>query len=466
MHKVTIGEKEFFAKDGQLLSQLLGEQEIFVDHPCGGRGVCKKCTVLVNGKEELACRYEIRSDITVTPPEAADILSEHGARIDGEGQDGVSLALDIGTTSLALALISKDGEIIKVLTRKNPQTAFGADVMSRISYAKENSVAPMQAVLIKTVNAMISEITSKKIERMFVSGNATMLHIFLGVDCTSMGAAPYTPAFLDEREASAEELGLLGIQRVITLPSVSAFVGADLVAGMNFVKMPRGERHSLLVDLGTNAEIILYSKDGAICTAAAAGPCFEGANISHGMPAMPGAVSAFCFDESGKAVISTIGNAEPCGICGTGLIDIISELVRCESIDETGFMEDDFEVADGVILTPSDVRQYQLAKSAVCSAILSLMYTRGVGFDDIDTVYITGGFSTKLNAESAVSTGLLPRELKSKFLPLGNSSLLGTVKYASEGGDLSRLTATCEYIDLSASEYFSRLFMENMYFSE
>lgn len=466
MHKVRIGESEFFAKDGQLLSELLLDEKIPVDHPCGGRGVCKKCTVLVNGKPELACRYEIRSDITVVPPTEEDILSEHGAVIGGEGQTGICLALDIGTTSLALALISESGDIIKVTTRKNPQTAFGADVMSRIGYAEENTVAPMQAVLIEAIGEMIGEITDKKISCMLVSGNTTMLHIFLGVDCTPMGKAPYTPAFLEEREVAASELGITGVDTVRTLPSVSAFVGADLVAGMNFVKAPRDGKHSLLVDLGTNAEIILYSRDSALCTAAAAGPCFEGANISHGMPAMPGAISAFRFAEDGKPAVKTIADAPAKGICGTGLIDLIFALVGEGIIDETGFMEEDFAVADEVTLSPADVRQFQLAKSAVSAAILSLMSIKGVGFEDIDTVYITGGFSTKLDAESATGTGLLPRELKDKLVPLGNSSLLGTVKYATEGGDLKRFTSSCEYVDLSANAEFSQLFMENMYFEE
>jgi uncharacterized 2Fe-2S/4Fe-4S cluster protein (DUF4445 family) len=151
MHKVKIGERELYARDGQLLSELLLDEKIPVDHPCGGRGVCKKCTVLVNGKEELSCRYEIHSDITVVPPAEEEILSEHGAVIGTGKEGGVCLALDIGTTSLALALISESGEIIEVTTRKNPQTAFGADVMSRISYAEENSVVPMQTVLIKAI---------------------------------------------------------------------------------------------------------------------------------------------------------------------------------------------------------------------------------------------------------------------------------------------------------------------------
>lgn len=464
MHKITVGDKVYLAKDGEILSNVLFDNGLHVDHPCAGRGVCKKCTVLVNGAPELACRYRVNSSIHVSLLDLGEIHSELGASSAGEGEGSI-LALDIGTTSLALALLSERGDIIKATTKKNPQTAFGADVMSRIGYAMKNSVEPMQRALIDTLNTMIEELTDKSIEKMLVAGNATMLHIFLGVDCSSMGAAPYTPAFLDEQRASGDELGIKNVEQVITLPSISAFVGADLVAGMNFVDMPKENKHSLLVDLGTNAEIILFSNSSALSTAAAAGPCFEGANISHGMPAMPGAVSAFTFDGSNMSY-QTIGGKEPVGICGTGLIDLVSELVKCELIDETGYMEEDFAITKSVLLSPADVRQFQLAKSAVCSAILALMHIRGIGFEDIDTVFVTGGFSTKMNARSAVETGLLPKELQDKLKPLGNSSLLGTVKYAAFGGDLSRFSSTTEYIDLSANEYFSRLFMENMYFGE
>jgi uncharacterized 2Fe-2S/4Fe-4S cluster protein (DUF4445 family) len=215
----------------------------------------------------------------------------------------------------------------------------------------------------------------------------------------------------------------------------------------------------LLIDLGTNAEIVLFSEKSALCTAAAAGPCFEGANISCGMSATSGAVYSYSEDK-----IKTISDAPAKGICGTGLVDIIAYLLDKEIMDETGYMEDDFEIAEGVSINQADIRQYQLAKSAVYSAIITLLQMKNITFDDIDKMYISGGFSAKINIENAVKTGLLPKELKNKCIAIKNSSLLGTVKYACEKNDLAIYIDNSTYVDLSANPTFSDLFIENMMF--
>ena len=219
-------------------------------------------------------------------------------------------------------------------------------------------------------------------------------------------------------------------------------------------------KHDLLIDLGTNAEVVLFSEKDALCTAAAAGPCFEGANISCGMSATAGAISAY-----GEDGIKTIADAKPLGICGTGLVDVIAVLLERGEIDETGFMEcESYTLSEGVTLEGGDVRQYQLAKSAVNSAILTLMKLKNVGFEDISNMYISGGFSAKINIKNAVKTGLLPKELESKCVTLNNSSLLGAVKYAFEQNELSCLLDGARYIDLSSDPDFSELFIENMMF--
>ncbi|MBR0510228.1 MAG: DUF4445 domain-containing protein [Clostridia bacterium] len=307
---------------------------------------------------------------------------------------------------------------------------------------------------------MLAELDAPEVQTLYVAGNTTMLHLFFGVDPSGMGAAPYTPAFLEMKEASGESLGLPKIQNAVSLPGAAAFVGADLTAGLNYVEMPPAGRYRLLIDLGTNAEIVLFSSAGALCTAAAAGPCFEGANISCGMSASSGAVCAY-----GAWGYRTVNDAPAKGICGTGLVDLIAFLLASGAIDETGFMEcGGFEAAPGVTLTQKDVRQYQLAKSAVCSAVETLIQKRGVLYDDIDAVYISGGFSEKINVSNAVKTGLLPPALKEKCIPAGNSSLMGTVKYACETNDLSVFLAHTAYADLAADPVFSARFIENMTF--
>lgn len=461
MHKLVINGEIQYAQDGTILSDVLIKNEKRVEHPCGGKGSCKKCIVNVNGENVLSCQYEIHSDCTVLIPENGSIVSETGADETGVITEKLCFALDIGTTTLALALVSVDeGKIIKVITRTNPQRIFGADIMTRVDYCRRNGIKDLQNTIIAEINSMISEFDLHNIKKLFVSGNATMLHIFFGIDCSSMGVAPYTPVFLESKTVKGESIGINNIDTVESLPSISAFVGADLVAGLNYVPEPEKGKYNLLIDLGTNAEIILFSEKSALCTAAAAGPCFEGANISSGMSATDGAV--YSYSHNG---IKTVGNSPAKGICGTGLIDIIAEFIKNGTIDKTGFMEcETFEIADGVIINQADIRQYQLAKSAVYSAIMTLILTNNISFDEIDNVYISGGFSAKINIENAVITGLLPKEFVSKCVAVNNSSLLGTVKFACDNNNLSGYVAASDYVDLSSNAVFSDLFIRNMMF--
>lgn len=467
--RITVNGRTVEAKLGARLSDILDsvlDTDNKLEKPCGGKGTCGKCKVRVNGADTLACRYTVESEIDVQTYKTGEIVSESGIAESHALTENLCLALDIGTTTLALALVSLDDKaVVRTVTAVNPQRAFGADVISRIEYCQRNTVRELQAVLAERINGMIGELCAGELDRLYVSANVTMLHTLFGIDCSSIGVAPYTPAFLNGKRVPAESIGLRGVRTVISLPSVASFVGADIVAGLHCIGMPEDGKYNLLIDLGTNAEIALYSNSSGVATAAAAGPCFEGANISCGMSATDGAVYAFSLDHS-HASYKTVGDKRASGICGTGLIDLISELLKNGIIDETGYMDDDYAVADGVYLSPEDVRQYQLAKSAVYSAILSLMRIEGIGFGDISKMYISGGFSAKINTANAAASGLLPRELIGKTQAIRNSSLQGTVKYACEGGDIDRYTRIIKYIDLSADAFFSNAFMENMMFEE
>lgn len=456
---ITVDGKIFSVRAGTLLSDVLD-----IDKPCGGRGTCGKCKVKVNGKEELACKYRVFENNEVETYERGEILSVTGADESGKKTDNMCFALDIGTTTLALALVSLDErKTVKVVTATNPQRTYGADVISRIGYCAEHSVDALHRAVITEINRMIERFGVSRVDTMYVSGNATMLHIFLGVDCSSIGVAPYSAVFLDKKTESAESLGIIGVKEIVALPSVSSFVGADIVAGIYYAGMPEAVKYNLLIDLGTNAEVVLYSQGKGVATAAAAGPCFEGANISSGMSATAGAISQFELDR-GRAVYKTIDDAPPAGICGTGLIDIISELLRNGIIDEAGYMDDDYQISESVYLSCDDVRQYQLAKSAIYSAIIALMRRLGVVAADISKMYISGGFSAKINIGNAAFTGLFPRELISKAVPINNSSLQGTVKYAAYAGDVGKIAQSIEYVDLSLDPYFADAFIENMTF--
>ncbi len=463
MYSIKINDEALFAEKGELLSDVLIRNGKSVSHPCGGKGTCRKCKVLVDGREELSCQYRVSSDVSVSFFMQSEIVSETGAEVKGEITDNMCLCLDIGTTTLALALVSRDtGNIVKVKTATNPQRIFGADVISRIYYCRKNGISKLNLVLITEINRMIADLEMQEDLDIYVSGNVTMLHTFFGVDCSSMGVVPYESQFLEGKTENGEKLGLDNIKNAISLPSIHSFVGADLVAGMNYIGLPEEGRYNLLVDLGTNAEIVLYSKESVICTSAAAGPCFEGANISCGMSATEGAIYKFSR-KNDNMVIDTINKKSPQGICGTGLVDIVAELMDNE-IDKTGFMEEDYKIYGNISLSQADVRQFQLAKSAVYSGIIALINIEKIDFDQIEKVYISGGFSAKINIDNAVKVGLLPNELKEKCVAINNSSLLGTVKFACENNAVNTYTDKAEYIDLSTNPMFSELFIENMKF--
>ncbi len=459
--KITYNDQTIFGNLGESLSAALLRGGIPHPHPCSGRGTCGKCRVIVDGVSTLACQYILTHDITVTAQGEGEILSQNVAPDSTATACGTDAVLDLGSTTLAMALIDRpSGSVTQVTSATNPQRAYGADVISRIEYCKSNGVDELARVIRDKVNEMISELGQGELDALYVAGNTTMLHIFAGADPCDMGTAPYTPKFIEGLTVSAEQYGIKGVKTVCLLPSVSAFLGADVVAGIYSVGLPT-DKYRLLIDLGTNAEIALISQDRIITTSAAAGPCFEGACISSGMSATDGAIYSFDGIEA-----KTVNGAPARGICGTGLVDIVAFLLRRAKLDTNGNLdEEEFEIAPGVSLTQEDIRQYQLAKSAIFSAIVTLTEKCGVKLDDIETVYISGGFSSEMNSQNAALTGLIPCELRDKCRPAGNTSLKGAIKYVIEGGNLGDIVCKTSYIDLSRDTGFADLFIKNMQFS-
>lgn len=466
MQKVTVIQNGrttvLQAEPGQKLSDILMLGGTDFQHPCACKGICRKCTVTVNGKEELSCRYEVKSDITVILPDNIKTEIDYCEKIDFS--EKISVIIDIGTTTIEGVLTDKNNIVSKSIKILNPQKVFGADVISRTEYCAKNGTKKMQKILIDAINNICNKLLDSygitTAETMYVSGNTVMLHTFFGEDCTGFTRSPYTPVFLSQKIVAANFLGIERVKNVTSLPCISAFVGADIVAGLNYAGIPENNKYNLLIDLGTNAEIVLYSQEKGLCTAAAAGPCFEGANISCGMSAVNGAIYSFSQEYGCK----TINDEKPVGLCATGLIDVVAELIKNDITDETGYIENSFTVADNVTLTQADIREFQIAKSAVYSAIGTLIFRMGISFRDIDKCFVTGGFSTKLNIGNAILTGLLPLELKSRIICIDNSSLYGTVKYANENNNLSVYTANTVCTDLASDSLFAKKFIDNMQF--
>ena len=250
---------------------------------------------------------------------------------------------------------------------------------------------------------------------------------------------------------------------IVTLPGISAFVGSDIVAGLAALKVVH--KKYLFLDIGTNGEIALINGEEIFTCATAAGPAFEGANISCGMGAEYGAISGF----SGQDEYQVIGNSEPRGICGSGLVDITAYLVRNDLIDETGLLKETFIIHSGnnIQIIQQDIREIQLAKSAIYSGIKILMNIAGLSYQDIDALYLAGGFGNYISITSAVQIGLLPYELRDKTYPIGNSAVIGALQYLKSGkfaARIDKILHNSKYIELSAVEEFTLEFALNMSF--
>ncbi|MEN8226253.1 MAG: ASKHA domain-containing protein, partial [Bacteroidota bacterium] len=303
--------------------------------------------------------------------------------------------------------------------------------------------------------------------RIAIAGNTTMLHLLLGVDPKSIALAPFTPEFTDKQVIRGEEtdLNINNNARLTTIPCISAYVGADIVAGLAVLKSPY--KNYLFLDIGTNGEMALVSGDKIFTCATAAGPAFEGANLVCGMGAVQGAVSVFDSpDEYG-----VIGNIPPTGICGSGIVDIIAYLIENGFLDEEGLLPEDFHIhqADNIYISQQDIREIQLAKSAIYSGIKILLKKAGLEFNSVEALFLAGGFGNYINTESAVKIGLLPLEMKKRIHSIGNSAGIGALQYLKSGEFAKRtehILARTEYIELSGDDDFTLEFAMNMNFTK
>ncbi|MCL2841020.1 MAG: ASKHA domain-containing protein [Defluviitaleaceae bacterium] len=449
-----------------------------VPAPCGGKGICGKCIVIVEGKKCLACQTAYDESMTNIEVEGAKkmlVVSDY-VEMMGIDNDDISppyvLAIDIGTTTLAFELLSMSGAKKAVYSSINSQHVFGADVVTRISKALEGNAAKLNAYIIEDISTGIAEIIKiadikrEEISRIGIVGNTTMLHLLRNLPCDTLGVYPFTPVTL-----AAHRQDFDGIDTLI-LPGISTFVGADITAGISFCRWGKTDNASLLIDLGTNGELALFTQDKILVTSTAAGPAFEAGNISQGVGSISGAIARVNYlPKSNVFIYETVGESlkdNPVGICGTGVIDITAELIRHNLVDETGRLEDE---SDGVMITKDiaftqkDIREVQLAKSAVRSGIEILLEEAGLKYEDISKVFLAGGFGYHINVASAATLGLIPAPLKNKVQAIGNAALGGCAKTllnpASEQA-LDIITATAKEINLATHPRFNTLFMEYM----
>ena len=469
--------------------------------PCGGHGRCGKCRVKITGdvsplteREDrvltpaekqagvrLACRVTALGDCTVSIP-----MEQGHARIRAEGElpefdllpafSRAGAAVDIGTTTLAARLYAPDGTKLAEETRLNPESAWGADVITRMEAALAGHAEEIALTIRTAVNDMIAALTreaglpERSADAAVITGNTVMLYLLTGTDTEPLTHAPFHAERLFGETVGAGSLSLDAMAEnaaVYLPPCAGAFVGADMLCSLLSSEIPKKSGTRLLTDIGTNGEMILKHEGKYYAASTAAGPAFEGAGISMGMGGRDGAIDRVRV-EDGALVAHVIGDTAPVGICGSGLVDAVAALLRTETLDETGYLEDDpAEISAPVCLTQDDIRKVQLAKSAIHAGLRTLLTTAETDCSAVEELGVAGGFGSYLDIENAGFIGLLPEELLPRVRILGNAALAGASMLLLSRGlreGCEALARETKLVSLAANPDFAAEYMERMMF--
>jgi len=596
-------DKVISIEEGKTIAESADMAGITIDSPCGGKGTCGKCVVIVHAdnleppseaeerfltedelKEgyRLACQTHVTCNMEVTVPQdsrirSIKILSAGKGRevhlhpniskiyvelpeqtlerqiadltnikealkpnftnvtidlgllrklpsilrkskfkvtlvLDGNEIIGIEpgdttkknygVAIDIGTTTVVSTVVDLNtGSDLAVASALNTQATHGADVISRINFTieNENGLEELGDRVTQVINQITeyacaeAHVDTQNVYEVTVVGNTTMTHLFLKVPVRNLAIMPYVGVFSDPVETNAGRIGLNvnPNANVFVLPNIAGFVGADTVGVILASALNRSETIKLAIDIGTNGEVALGSKKRLLTCSTAAGPAFEGAMITHGMRGAPGAIERVQLTD--RPIYQVIGGGKPIGICGSGLIDVVAEMLRLGIVDDTGRMSDpnELELPDGlikyirrndeygphlvlyeseehdVVITQKDVRQVQLAKGAIKAGIEILMRKLGIGLDDIDEVLLAGAFGNYIKKENAIRIGLIPDFPLDKVHFIGNAAAVGSKmalmsKEARE--EAERISKSTEYIELATDPNFQNEFMEAMMF--
>jgi uncharacterized 2Fe-2S/4Fe-4S cluster protein (DUF4445 family) len=491
MFKIEVhkeGQKSILKTDGMdYLQAVLRDAGYDIYSPCGGNGTCGKCKVWIQGEGSVSsCVFPVTKDLEVIIPdqkEAQILVDQHKYTVKLPVQPGHQVklsnnphgvAIDIGTTSLVFYLVDLiTGAILETRTQENPQANYGADVISRINFTAQNEhgLEELQNTMIHAINSHLDHfidlmgLGNHDIVKISIAGNTTMLHVLLGVDPLPIALAPFTPRFIECQEVNANDLKLNchPDANIETLPGISAYVGADIVAGLASIAPQKEFNTYLFMDIGTNGELALVTPDRILCCATAAGPAFEGARITHGMTAVEGAISS--YGEKGYIVI---GDIPPTGLCGSGLIDVIAFMVEHNLVKPDGLIDNDFVISkkedsginEDIVINQQDIREVQLAKSAIAAGVNILLNKAGLTF-------LAGGFGNHINTQSAVTIGLLSPLFKDKIISLGNTSGTGallSLKSVLFSDTMHQVISITEHLELSEEEDFAMEFAMNMMF--
>ena len=493
MHnKITLSlqplDKTIQVNSGAPLKDIL--HEFGIEFPCGGKGTCGSCKVKLKsgelkidsiqqqkldklklGKEwRLACYCQAESDITLEISQFDNIILADNSTFDFKPQQGFGIAVDLGTTTVVVQLVNlENGHVLDSVSEINPQARYGSDLISRIQSCLDGNFEELQNLVRSKIGEMIQTIIQKhpvKVSKVTIVGNTVMHHIFSGLAVNSLSFYPFHSPNLGIQIFSPTQLkwNLPETVNIQFYPSIGSFVGSDILAGIAATKMFEHENYSVLIDLGTNGEIVVGNRHKIICASTAAGPAFEGAKISQGMRATTGAISSV-FLENSELKTHVIGNVSAKGICGSGLIDVMAILLNSEEIGMFGEIksgEDKVKLTRQVSITQQDIREFQLAKAAIAAGIQILLNQLGIIYNDVDKVFIAGGFGNFLNIENVIRTGLIECEAE-KIVKLGNTALIGAKMFLFEDEEIiQKILEKTTHINLEADPNFQDIYIDKM----
>ncbi len=510
--------KQIAIHSGATLLEAAGQAGIILNTTCGGVGTCKKCKVGLpaDSSEVLACQYRVHSDLTVTiHPESRFFeqkILKHGvdAKIDlrpdifrnyaapDSPKKILGVAVDIGTTTIVAQLLDMtEAKTLATAAALNPQTRFGDDVISRITFGStDEGLAELQKTVVDCLNDLIIQLCSEAsiepldIYEICIVGNTTMNHIFLKLPIAQLGHAPYQANSLEAHDVNPRILGLDMNPKgnVHTVENIAGFVGGDTVAVALATDIASAEELTLAVDIGTNGEIVLGTRDKLYAASCAAGPAFEGARIKCGGRAVEGAIEAVVIND-GDIDLDVIGNIAPRLICGSGLIDAVAVMLELGIIDNTGRFakpeplppaiaarlaevegQEAFILAAGepaVFLTQKDIRETQLAKAAIRAGIKLLQKKLGVEDDQIMHVYLAGAFGNYISPANARRVGLLPDIPLERIQSIGNAAVVGaqmTLISNHSRKAAADIAKKIQYVEIAHEADFQDVFADSMFF--
>lgn len=487
------------------LSDWLETEHLPLNTRCGGRGLCRGCLVEIDGKEVRACQHKSTDVSDIRIPEA----SRRDHRLNGVSvfeigshnyalrpRDGIGLALDIGTTTVAAALWDlQSGRCLAQGSVANEQRRYGDNVLARIDHAVAlgGPSAPLQSALVNDslqplIDSLCAEaqIETAAITEGIAAGNTVMLHSLAGARLSGFAAYPFRPEFLDAQALASGSLGFTSDFPLSLAPNLGPFVGADIALGALAAGMLEQSGPSLLIDFGTNGEILLKTRDGYSATATAAGPAFEGGRLNCGAPAGTGVISSIDLERDAWVVRHTGGQTEArsTGISGAAYVDFIKHAVATGLLNEMGRFDAEHPEVNSLItddgtdkrvkihqhqyISETDVAELIQAKAAIAAGVMALLEEAELKPQDLGTLYIAGGFGYHLNSAHAMAIGMIPTVAAEKVRVIGNASLGGAslMLQSDSAAAVEQLRAQCRIIELNQIESFEDHFIDCMPLSE